>query len=183
MTVDIGERIRQRGEEALFDRPGVSDLATHPTVVPAERHLVGPLVVLGLEIGDAGERTQRKERGLEIADGAFHLTLRLRFAGPQDDRAHPERTEQACHLRMEPSRTGPGHHDRGVPIHHHCLGTPPSRSRVPENAGRKSAIVLERANTVACAAECGSVVTSPNTFLWAPLPTDGGHEILPIGGH
>jgi hypothetical protein len=34
---------------------------------------------------------------------------------------------------------------------------------VPEKAGRKSAIVLEKENKVACAAECGRVVTNPNT--------------------
>jgi hypothetical protein len=38
---------------------------------------------------------------------------------------------------------------------------PPKRVKHPRAACRKSAIVLWKLNTVACAAECGSVVTYP----------------------
>jgi hypothetical protein len=40
-------------------------------------------------------------------------------------------------------------------------GTPPRRWKHPRVACKKSAIVLVKLNTVAWAAECGSVVTHP----------------------
>jgi hypothetical protein len=44
-TVNVGQRIRQRSQEALFDSPSVTDSVTDPAVMPPKRHGGGPLVV------------------------------------------------------------------------------------------------------------------------------------------
>jgi hypothetical protein len=44
-------------QEAAFRRPGVTNPGPDPPVIPTERHLSSPLVVLGLEVLDAHNAT------------------------------------------------------------------------------------------------------------------------------
>ena len=60
-TVGIGRQIRQRIQVVLLDGPGVGNLGADPAVVTLERDLLGPTVVLGLEICDRVEGAQWEE--------------------------------------------------------------------------------------------------------------------------
>ena len=102
VEVGVGERVGQRMEVTALDRPALG----HPTAESADvtpvRDLGRPAVVLGLEVGQVGERPQREEARLEVLDRPLDLALGRRPSRSQDDRLEPERAEQRLHLGMEP---------------------------------------------------------------------------------
>jgi len=67
-----------------------------------------------------------------MADCSLDLALRVRPAGQQDDGTDPQRSQQSRHRVMNPCRAGPGHHDRGVPIHHHRLSDTTEAPQCPQ---------------------------------------------------
>jgi hypothetical protein len=162
VPVDVGQRISKRRQEAAFGGQRVAHPAAHSPVVAPEGHALGPGVMLGLQVVEAGEAAKRQEGALQGAVGPLDLALGLGLARLQHDQAHAQVPAQGRDLRVQDGLASHASgHDPGVVVDHHGLGHPPRRTRQPTAACRKSAIVLEKLNPQAWAAECGSVVTHP----------------------
>jgi len=174
LAVPLGarRRIGQRAQEPPLDVPRVRDDRPDTPVVPAVGDGAGPAIVLVLEVCDVGERAQRQERCVEVAVGAFDLSLDSGRPGCSTTTPIPKAPKNAatssCRIATPPRRS----RTIAASLSHTTFsGAPPRRSKHPSAAGSRSPIVRPRVNTAACAAECGSVVTNPNASRVAPLPT------------
>ncbi len=130
-------------------------------MVAAVGHLPDPAVVLGLQVGQILEVPEGEEGALQIANGALHLALDSGFLAPRITgriRKAPKREITSGWRRAGREWGTTIEESRSTAT---ASGAPPSRSRVPEKAGRKSATPFDKVETVAWAAECGRVVTRP----------------------
>ena len=99
------------------------------TVVPVRRRWrakatsAAQRVVLDLEVRERGERAQRQEARLEVADRPLHGALGRRPAGPQHDGPGMERAQEPADLGMEPRAAALARgDDRGVVVEHVGVG-------------------------------------------------------------
>ena len=122
---------------------------------------------------ERGERAQRQEARLEVADRPLHGALRGRPAGPQHDGPGMERAQEPADLGVEPRPAALARgHDRGVVVEHvgigHAAEAEGAARGAPAGRHRPSGRGL---NTAAWAPDQGSVVTSPNASRTSPRPT------------
>jgi hypothetical protein len=110
-------------EEAALDEEAVTDPGAGAAQGAGEGDLDSPGVVLGLQVGQRGERAQGQEARLEIADGALDPTLRGGSPWRQRHGLRAQLSEQGQHLEVEPGPlSGALGHDRGVVVVHDRLG-------------------------------------------------------------